>query len=240
MRIFCPSFFIFILFLGLEELQAQKVLLSEEPAADTVQLAWGQNRKHYAHVFMGFYFPTPPETKGGGIVYGLSNEFDLGLRYKYKLSKFCALGTELYYQKSVFNIRQNSKKLLPNSILHEKERYILNSAGLSVFQRINFGRRGNILGKYIDLGVQGLLHIASRYHVRDKVNGPSKLVDSYYKNPNYIQNFQYGIFLRAGWNNFALEANYRLSDMFSKINNSSLPETPSLSVGLDIALAFRN
>ncbi len=221
-------------------MHAQKVLLSEEPAADTLQPVWGQNRRHYAHVFMGMYFATPPETKGGSVVYGLSNAFGMGLRYKYKLSKFCAFGTDLYYYKSVFNVLQDSKKLLPNSILHEKERYIFNSAGLSVFQRINFGRRGNILGKYLDVGVHGLLNVATRYHVRDKVNGPSEFVDSYFKNPGYIKDFQYGLLLRAGWNNFALEANYRLSDMFSKINNSSLPETPRLSVGLDLALAFRN
>src|SRR6478752_7391822 len=135
---------------------AQKVLLYQDVARDTVKQTFGPNLKYFGHFYGGFGFvASAAEGKGSEVEYPASHEFMLGYRYKYKLGRFYALGWDLSVRSQTFRLKQQHGKTLPSPMLHDEEKYRFTDIGLGIFNRFNFGRRGNYVGKFLDLGVYG-------------------------------------------------------------------------------------
>ena len=122
------------------------------------------------------------------------------------------------------------------SIDYKKRSYLVQNLNLGIYQRINFNRRGNMVGKYLDLGGFGAWNFA-RNHVYSRKGFSTETfnwVEINERGIDYIENFQYGLEARLGTNRYALTCRYRLNDLIKKENAMNLGELPRLSLGLEI------
>ena len=149
----------------------------------------------------------------------------------------------LYYDNTVYRIKQKEGKRFPNANIHDKETLRLNNLGFEIFQRINFGRRGNFVGKFIDMGLYYNWAFDVKHAYKDKIdqsNNPdmaknTKIIN---RNLNYIDDFNYGLRARLGFNRSVLTFTYRLSDLFDKTfhNNEIDIEMPRFTLGIQLGI----
>ncbi|NOZ45915.1 MAG: hypothetical protein GXO79_03945 [Chlorobi bacterium] len=217
---------------------AQEVLLEETPVSDSLHTNFGQNYKNYGHFFLSTGFIAGQNNSGSEIIYGLSRQFNFGYRYKRRVTNYYALGFEGNISNSSFQLKQNSTKILPNDSIHTNERISVNALNLEFYNRFNFGKRGNIIGRFIDLG----FFVNYNYKVKNVVKDvlpvqnlfSASKVKEVYTGLNYIENLGYGISVRVGINRYVLFTQYRLSNLVA--NNGNLPELPGLIIGFQIGL----
>ncbi|HBF88194.1 MAG TPA: hypothetical protein DDX39_06080 [Bacteroidales bacterium] len=223
--------------------KSQAVVLEEDVNVDTLESKKGPNLKNFAHLYFEFGFNVFPQETGAEINPVKSNILKLGYKYKYKICNFYALGFDIHYLNSSFNLAQNTSKLLPDSIMHDNENIIINNLGFEFYNRFNFGRRGNMIGKYMDIGAFGTFIFNKKHQSVDKSNDPNIAMGHKQEIVNtgliYVQSYSYGVNARVGINRYALTASYRLSDIFKTESESftfNYPELPRLYIGLQIGL----
>lgn len=216
----------------------QETLLEKEVKPVSIETT-GPNLRTFSHTYIGFgFYALQSEGSGSDIRFWHSGTFHVGKRFKFKITDYWAWGVELEYFRQDFELKQNSDKMFPNNILHDQERLVLDNGGLALYNRINFSRRGNIIGNFLDIGgyINGSFSI--KHIAKDEVDDPaygSERVISIRKKLNYAERYQYGIKARLGFNRYVVTANYRLSDII----NSSIPgisELSRLSVGLELGI----
>jgi len=220
-------------------INAQDVVFERKNASDTVRPSTGPNRRHYVYPFITAGFIAQPGFDGAKVKMGHLGQWGVGFRYKYKLSRTFALGFDLSYSVSDYELKKDASKAVPDTILYDEQRLIFNNFELGVYFRINFGRRGNILGKYLDLGAYADAVARHTYFTRLTLpeNGSAlggSVVKSRSTESNYYQKLNYGIQARIGVNRWAIYGQYRLSDMFYSSYN--FQELPRLTLGLQLVL----
>ena len=212
---------------------AQNVLLEEHPPQDTIISKKGPNRQYYGHLFLaaGAIFGNP-DNEGGEIKQGNSLTLDAGYRYKLKINKFYSIGSDIAYKIKSYKLLQENGKLVPDSLLHNKEKLSTDNLGIAVFNRFNFGRRGNTIGKFIDIGAY-IDWVFNESHVsKDKFNGKNYTVKV--TGIDIINPFVYGFYAQIGSGKFILFGKYRYSNMFK---GEALPELPRINAGLQIGFS---
>lgn len=228
---------ILLFFFSIGLLNAQTVLLEQNLKRDTIKKTIGQNLKHFVHIYGGISFAAgSAEADSVKINYGLSNSFAFGIRYKRKICNLYSIGYNAGISATGFNIRQDKSKRFIDDTIHKKEKLILTALSFEIYNRFNFGKRGNIIGKYIDFGVYGHWIARSSLHVRDEIklagqDNPTP-IEINTRRLYYIDPFGYGACLRFGINRYTITADYRLTDMFKK--SSNLQELPRLFIGIQI------
>ena len=100
--------------------------------------------------------------------------------------------------------------------------------------RFNYGRRGNQLGKYIDLGGYGNIVFDHTHFTKNK-KADGSTIRSRTTGLNYYQLLNYGLSARVGFNKFVLFGQYRMSNMF--YGDKNLPELPRILAGLQFVLS---
>ena len=146
------------------------------------------------------------------------------------------------YAATQFNLKQLDTKEVPTTEIHDKEKIKLHGLGATFYNRFNFGKRGNIIGKYLDIG--GFLNytINSIHYTKDNISDSEDLFNSdthakvkVVKNSrlDYIQPIQYGVYCRAGIDWFALKFTYRFSDVFKDDYNWN--ELPGIYITAEIS-----
>lgn len=218
---------------------SQGVVLEQDVNKDSIPPTFGPNLKNYGHTYIGLgWVLGQSDSAGATINMGSSTDFVVGYRYKRKLSNFYAIGFDLNYGVTSFNLKQDSSKILPNGVLHDKEKLNTNQLGLILYNRFNFGKRGNYLGKFIDLGGYGnftfnVKHIYKDSYVIANSDNASvrKVVNTglVYTNP-----VNYGVQARIGFNRYVFYGSYRLSDLFK--SNFIYPELPRIIIGFQIGM----
>ncbi len=218
-------------------LYSQRVLLDKDVTKAYKNIR-GPNTKSFKQLFIGTGVNIPGTGSGDAEINLLrSGSFMTGFRQKFKVAGFYSAGYELGYSSSRYNIRQVADKAFPTAEIHDNEKIRLNALGLSVYNRINIGKQGNIIGKFIDLGAYVNLIFRSVHITRDKLNDPVDLSEvTFVKNARlkYPEQFQYGVYARLGINWIALKTTFRLSDMFK--NSYDFPELSRLQIGLEVTL----
>jgi hypothetical protein len=212
---------------------SQDVVFNENVGSDSVTETHGPNLKHFKHPYIAFGFAaTQSEKKSSNIDMGLSSNFIFGYRTKLKISNFYAIGYDLAYNLSWYRLSQSKDKLTPDSVKNDKERLTFHNLELGLYNRFNFGKRGNIIGKFVDLGVYAdWTFLCSHFTKNDKYENTYKTKVTHLK---YYEPLNYGVLARFGINRWVVYANYRLSDLFkSKYNYAELPR---LTVGFQIGL----
>lgn len=240
------TFLIFILIFTTLFSFSQRTLLEEDIRTyDFEKPMNGPNMLHFTHWYVGLGFFTPePQEKTIEILYGASHDFTLGFRYKLKATNWLAFGADLEYNTAVYYFN-NSFFNDSNSALqthHDKEKLRLNNASSEVYIRFNFGKRGNIIGKFIDFAAYGLYNFDNKHIYIDKYSNPNfynaKTVKTINSNLNYIEALNYGARFRIGYNRYAICLSYRLSDILSqkfKTDNLQL-ELPRLNIDFQVGL----
>jgi hypothetical protein len=218
---------------------AQSVLLHANVAADTLRPTTGPNRAYFSHFYLG-YAAVVGKSAGSGaeLRYGRSGEMFVGMRQKYRLTQAAALGLDLRYARLVYHLAQNDRKILPTSDRHDSEYIALPQLQTEVYGRLNLGRRGNVVGRYVDLTGWGGWVISSVHHYVDKP-GPtgSGRVEVTERQLNYIRRWSYGVGARLGSGRYALVARHRLSDTFKQTPTiTQYPDLPRWVVGLELGL----
>ncbi|MDZ4839618.1 MAG: hypothetical protein SGJ04_06385 [Bacteroidota bacterium] len=205
-----------------------KELISEKP--DSSIAKFGANRRHYLQyvALIGLYV----DQAEGNIDVRTGFDFQYKFLYKRKLTKVLAIGTGLCYHYQNFVLNQNDNVTYfeqyfwnNQNVNHRKERFYQHNIQSEIFLRINFDpKRGNTLGKYIDIAGYGEYRLGSRYQVYDNIANGLREKRTFSK-LNITNPFNYGISARVAVFDFLLVGvSYRYSDLFK--SNSTVPEMP--------------
>ncbi len=191
------------------------------------------NRKHFRHFYLGVQFAGgPPETPGARISHGSSWAMEYGLRYKRRFSQVFSAGYEANISRMAFVIKQGDEKEIPDMLERKREKLVCLQTGLALYQRVSYGRRGDYIGRFIDVGVFGQWHFNVR-HVGFKETEDER-IRIRRSNLDYPNNLSYGVLARKGFNNFVFKTTYRLSDLFR--SSAQLPELPRFMFGMEIGI----
>lgn len=223
----------FLLAISLQSLWAQEYVVSEDIAIDSLVEKRGPNRKHYRHSYMNFGSCLDAGENGARVKQPRIDHFTFGVRYKLRLAEHLALGYDINYTINDYALKQEDGKILPYATLNKRERLIFNIFEGALYMRLNFGRRGNQLGKFLDLGGYASATVAHTHFTLNRLADGSN-VRTRTNGLKYFQRFNYGLNMRIGFNKTALFGQYRMSDMF--YGNWNFPELPRLIAGFEFNL----
>jgi len=233
--------FFLALILANSFVEAQDVVL-EKDVDEQYKGTKGPNMRHYRQFYFGFGgIADFDEEAGTSINPWKSGQAIFGYRYKLKLLSFYALGVDMNFKMNQYHFDgddenpEDPTNPLANVIGEEKHSLVNNGIGLEFYQRINIGKRGNSLGKYLDTGIRGQWNMTNveEYTLITKDDpyvGKTKIIN---RKLNYLETFSYGLSARIGINKFILYSYYRLSDSFKP--EFGIPELSRLSFGAQIA-----
>jgi len=220
---------------------AQTVLMEEYPGNDTIVPKWGKNLSHFIHIYFnyGVYADNFSNDKASSKIPG-SSEIGLGLRYKKKITNFYSMGLDFNMNSTGFAIKQKNGKSFPDTIMYKRETINMSTLSLEYYNRINFDRRGNKIGKFLDLGIYGFFNPNSWHFTRMEYDtlsyGNTKTIEVKYFRPDYLNNYGYGVSARLGMNAFVLYARYRLTDLVRSDKYTGYPELPRMTIGIQLSL----
>jgi len=217
---------------------AQAVLLEQNVNNDTIKKTEGPNLKNYHHFYLTYGFMVDKAEKGADINYGNSSHFDIGYRYKLKVTNHYAVGTDLWWSFYSYNLKQSKTKVLPDTLLNDKEKLNFNNISLGLYNRINFGKRGNHIGNFLDIGAFGQYTFKLVHYTKNKMPNDN-IVETYTKRLKYYNPLNWGLMARIGFNRYIITASYRMSDYFKSSYlylGSKYPELSRLSIGAQIGL----
>ena len=237
--------FLLLFFLIIFSATAQRTLISEDVASyDLTPPRNGPNCRHYSHIYFDFAFYTPnPFEEQIQIKYGLSYSYTTGYRYKLKLAEWFAIGGDLKHNTMNVNFKNTFKPFSEKiDIEHKSDRMRLSSIGTELYLRLNFGKRGNTIGKFIDIaGYANLIYLSK--HVYTKNYTPPNIYQATKEkvinyNLAYITPYFYGAKLRLGINRYVISFDYRISEIFSQtfMTETGNSELPKFTIGLQIGL----
>lgn len=211
----------------------QDILLQQNVRADSIRPTYGPNLTNFFHGYIGLGFPLHTNETIDYTKAGASTDFDLGLRYKRKITNYLAVGLEMGLNATSYKLKQSDPKKIPDTVVNDKEKFQISSLASSAFVRINVGRRGNYIGNYLDLGTYGGWNFQKKHKTTNSNNNGEKIRLSTTR-LKYVENFSYGFLARIGIHSYALTAKYRVSDIFD--SSYEIPELPRLIVGVEVGL----
>jgi hypothetical protein len=211
-----------------------QTVLFHQDVNDTTLGKRGPNLRNYSHLYVGFGFIAgKPDSAGSAIKYGRSVDWMVGYRYKFRISNFFAIGYDIDFNSYTYALKQSSAKTLPDTIVHNKEQMNFSDLGLSGYMRFNYGRRGNRIGNFIDIGAFGDWGFSTTHFTKDKApNG--NIVKTTVSRLKYINDTNYGLTARVGFGRYVFFANYRLSDLFK--TSYHYAELPRITAGIQLGL----
>lgn len=214
---------------------AQNVLFSDDAETAYEIPKKGKNRASFAHIYTGYriapdYFTLEPQVWNG--------EFFVGRRTKYALTRNYAMGWELEYLHTAVswdnaNGISIGEKESADGIKH---RYVSHAVSLGYYNRITFGKVGNNIGKFLDIGVYGAWNFGKNSTFLIESSDGNEITEVTKKNPDFDDAFFYGVKARLGIHRVAITADYRfVTPDFSSINDPDI-NMPMLTVGLELSL----
>jgi len=213
--------------------------LDKHTDQDTVQSDWGPNRKHYLRLYMGFGFIVGASDDDMPVKYGNSVEFPIGLRYKYRLNQRFSVGADLGFRVQWYRLKQDSSKKLPTPVQYDRELFNPGYVELHPYLRINLDKhRGNVIGKFIDLGAGLSIPVQKRYVQEYKEEPNGFRVLKTYRRLDFYESLQAHAYMRVGVKWFIVYAHYRLTPMFDESKMKSYfggaAQLPNLSMGVQV------
>lgn len=201
---------------------------------------FGPNRLFFAHPFGQFGAMEFPQVYGAQTNWW-SCSLAYGLRMKLKLFFWNALVVDAAYRYDRYSIRQDTPKLLPlSSDNHVRERISLHNFSVTACDRINFRRRGNVLGIWLDLGVYAddILRSTNvyvdRHYDSNGTSGYSYKSKTTIARLPYLEKVNYGLTIRTGGEFTSMFIQYRMNDLFN-YDSSNNRDLPKLIFGIGFA-----
>lgn len=227
-------FLVPLLLLAVLPLAAQRILIEEDLRGDTIVTDFGMNRKHYFHNYLGVHFPVGSgEVSQADVAIGRSWTLEYGFRYKRRYSQTFSGGLETVFKRSSYHPERFLQVDLPEGYDYNREKFVFLSLGMIGYQRINLSKkRGNYIGRFVDIGAYGDIHYNVRHIMR--IEGEEDNMRIRRSHMGLHELFSYGVIARVGLNNFVLKASYRLSDTFKA--QSGLPDFTPFMIGLEFGM----
>lgn len=226
---------IVLIFSGLAIRGFSQTILMEEKVKDYMVLSKnGPNLKRFDYANIGIGLIIPMSDTTANILIPSSYYLSLGYRHKTKITNYLAIGLDVNLNYSKFALKQDSRKILPDTIEHTKQQLGFYKFGVGGYIRINFDKRGNNLGKYLDLGAIADATFSATNYTKDRIDGYT--IKTYKRGIKPYETFNYNLIARLGFNKVVLSASYRMSSMYKKNQYKNGAELPPLSVGLEVAL----
>jgi len=222
---------------------AQDVVLEKDVDEQYMEKK-GPNMRYYGHFYEGIGTVAPYNNlKGATAESHRSSEFIFGYRYKIKLLSFYAIGLDVSNRWLRYGIKSEgvpgAAELASNPLseagLVDKLSMSLSSLGAEAYNRINIGKRGNVLGNFIDIGIKGEWIYGSRLILKSNAAEGDYFTKTreVRKKLDFIEQFSTLVTARIGINKIGIYGYYRLSDLIE--TEYTTPELPPLTVGLQVA-----
>lgn len=216
--------------------QAQQVLVQANVADDTVKTTWGPNRRYFGHLLVGYGLVVGPAGAGAGLRYGFpSAEVRGGGRLKFRFTQALAFNLDLGYAYRRYALAQDGQKTVPTPALHRRESLGLHQLYAESSLRLNAGRRGNAIGRYLDLLAGGSWAVATTHTTEDDPGPGIGSVETTEHGLPYLRRWTGSVGARLGIDRYALAARYRLSPAFGAAY-ASWPELPRWVLGVEMGL----
>jgi len=209
--------------------QSQTVLMQEKVDSVYHKRKFGVNSTHFVHPFFTFGFLFDVSNKRDVTDFGSTNSFSFGIRYKLRLTNHFATGVEIEDRMSIIAFPTHKPIL--------KDKYLFFDIKYAWYFRTNLGMRGDIMGKFLDVGIYGSSVFFPSHYTKIEVDNPNyKSLSQYEEDLNYFKSFNYGLILRFGINQFVIFAEYRLNNIIKKKYSEEFRSIPQVTVGLQIGL----
>jgi hypothetical protein len=222
----------FDVFPGDRRTRADHVLVSQEVDTSGKIAKFGPNRLFFISPYAHFAFMPGPQVYGAQTNWW-SSSFGYGLRAKLKLFYWNSIVLDAIYRGDRYSMRQNTPKLAPlTTQSHVRERISLSNFSIAFCDRINFRKRGNVLGNWLDFGVYGdnvfrstNVFVDEHYDSNSPAGYRHKQKTTLVRLP-YIETINYGFTLRWGGEFGSFFVQYRVNDIFNydSPNNRDLPK----------------
>lgn len=213
-------------------IKSQDVIFSQDVLKDTVKRNYGPNLKHFSHLYLGYGQIIGKTNNTEGEVIPCNNyNIEIGYKYKYKICNFYSVGTAFSYNIYSYSIKQTNDKKIPDRKTHKEETLRAYTLSLNVYNRFNFGKRGNYIGKFFDIGVNGDLCFSNRHLYKDDL-GSGITSRTVVKGLKFYEPYNYGVYGNIGINRYVLTCKYRISELFKP--KYDFQQMPPLTIGLQI------
>ncbi len=231
-----------ILIISVFSLTGQELVFEERVSDMYRHTNWGKNRTHFGHFHLGFGSSFNEQANTGlEIIPGSSNQTRFGYRYKLKVFEFYAMGLDGAYNYNRYKIKQSNDNIFPDALRHKKEIFAGHNLELAYYNRFSFQRRGDHIGKYLDLGLWGSWGFGEKHVYKDEFIDPflgatkSKTI---LRDLNYVNNLNWGVKASIGLNRIVFYGSYRFSDLLgTPFNNDTQTLDPGrLVAGMEIGL----
>jgi hypothetical protein len=219
---------------------AQRVLVHEEPDTSGEIPSFGPNRAifYYPLIKIGTFVPVYDV---GMYLNPWCTAMSYELRTKAKICKWNALVLDIGYRCDRFSIKEDPDHIIPyyggNS---KRSRVSCHNVTFALCDRINFGRRANIQGIYLDFGFYGDFIFRSshltvyEYYDSNSQNGTHVRSKTRVTKLQYINQLNYGLTARFGWEWGSFYGCYRMTDLILDPDPfTPWPDMPKLTVGLE-------
>ncbi|MCC3152497.1 hypothetical protein Q3A66_05560 [Hymenobacter sp. BT770] len=225
-----------VLACGPQAARAQQVLVQADVAEDTLKNTFGPNRSYYGHLYLGYGLLAGPAGAGAGVRYGTASaELRAGGRLKVRLNQALSLNLDLGYAYQHYGLAQNSHKTLPTPAVHLRESLGTQQVFSEVSLRLNAGRRGNSIGRYVDVLASGGWIAATSHQTEDEPAPGIASVETTERGLPYLRRWMGGVGARLGIDRYALVGRYRLTSVFGP-SYAAWPELPRWVVGVEVGL----
>lgn len=209
--------------------QGQEIVLEEDVNKDTVEGTYGRNLTNFSAAYAGYgmvigdFTGTNPlqSLKKGRSIY-----LDFGMYYKRKLNNLYSVTGEFGYRLNVFSYSISDPLMSPVPLVTYKySRLVISNAHAGIFNRFNYGKRGNRIGNYIAIGATmdyGYLNkVKEKYESADSSSSRTeKVVRS---QNDFINRLAYHGEVQLGFDKIVLTGAYRLNDLIKKNEGYQLP-----------------
>ena len=224
----------------------QEILLHKKTEEILAEDDFGPNKKKYVHSMLSVGFNFGLQEENVSLIRGWSSfSLGYGVRTKRRLSNTFSLGYDVRCELNQYRYRPHERSLFqqfysapePDSLLVDKLSY--SSAQFAPYFRINMGKRGNHLGKYIDLSVYGELMITSSHAVKFKHPNDDQVNRSTLKTRRlkYTNKLLYGLEFRYGNSYYNVYLRYRANDLLNNKLKDDPRQPPACNAGLYLFLA---
>lgn len=221
--------------LPLVTLNAQEIVMDETVNDEVFSRTFGPNGQHYFHRYFAWSVPVSRLSEQAVKPFS-SAQFDFGMLYKYRLNKFLSAGGDFRAEFVSYRLK-NMNTLQPYLLLPEWEKEMVTQINttLAGYGRVNFGKRGNHLGKYLDLGMFGGYSLFNSHVFRGEDIVTETDVNAQRNYVPYMRRWAWGFQAGFGVNILKINARYRMSDYLikGKVNGGDLPK---LMIGLEIGI----
>lgn len=214
----------------------QNIMLYKDVNKDTVISNFGPNMKHYVASYIGYAVVVgeldDQSTSGvSSLREGRSFQLDGGVYYKRKFSSLYSAVADFGYRLNVYSFDTDYLKFPQSQYDPVYSRLVISNVHAAVLNRINFGSRGNIVGKYVAIGGSADYGYVNKWKEKYNVENFSnhkwaRMVNS---NLNYVNRIAFNGEVQLGLGQFVLTGTYRLSDL---LKGKAGFQVPPASIGL--------